>query len=114
MRVEDGEDSLLLDESADRLDGLRGVLGVVADPVVDPALVHAAARVHELEVRLCAAGDRGVRAAGRSAATYRDDDGGRADAGSRRPGERGRKDDCECRTDRTDENETTPDHLDRE
>jgi hypothetical protein len=84
-RVEDGEDLVLLDEPADRLHHLSGVVGVVDDAVVDRPLRHAAAGVGELEVRLSASGDRGVRG-GRAGERRRpaDDDGRRADAGIRR------------------------------
>ncbi len=60
-RVEDREHAVLLDELTSRLHGLRGVVLVVDVLVGDLALVHAAARVHVLEVRLGAAADRRVR-----------------------------------------------------
>src|SRR5205823_5589204 len=57
-RVEDREDVLVLDEVARGADGLRRDVLVVDVLVVDLALVHAAARVHVLEVGVGALGDR--------------------------------------------------------
>ena len=60
-RVEDREHAVLLDEAPCLLDGLRGVVCVVVEAVLDLPAVHAAARVDVVEVRPGARADAAER-----------------------------------------------------